>query len=504
MVVPSQSQGKAIGRYVLYDEIAAGGMATVHLGRLMGAAGFSRTVAIKRLHEGLVRDPDFASMFMDEARLAARIRHPNVVSVLDVVNEGAELFLVMDYVQGETLSRLVRAVRPGVMPPRITCTIMAGVLHGLHAAHEATTEHGEPLHIVHRDVSPQNVMVGTDGVGRVLDFGVAKAAHRAQTTRDGTVKGKISYMAPEQLLSENVDRRADLYACAVVVWEALSGERLFDGDNQGRIVRKILDEEVPPPSTKVAGLRVAIDAAVMKGLEKDPKKRWQTAREFAAALERAMPTAPATDIGEFVESLAGATLNARARRVKEIESRSEILPAVRPPSATIPAPRSIPPEKPSANPPTVPQAFAVVKDPTSGLVPKAPRLPTPIDPLVQSEPMSSPPMGPPTPPSQPRPRLQIPSPFTPMPVQTLTFGEAAKLDPVAAPRIADLLKARTPPQPFVAQPLPPLPGQDAPQADDEPVPNATKGRAGTVILLFLIVFLLGGGGLAIWKLLLKH
>jgi serine/threonine-protein kinase len=387
------------------------------------------------------------------------------------------------------------------MPPRVTTTIIAGVLHGLHAAHEATTEHGEPLHIVHRDVSPQNIMVGTDGVGRVLDFGVAKAAHRAQTTRDGTVKGKISYMAPEQLLTENVDRRADIYACAVVLWEALSGERLFDGDNQGRIVRKILDETVPPPSSKVAGLRPALDAAVMKGLEKDPATRWQTAREFAAALERAMPTAPLTDIGEFVESIAGRALSDRAKRVKEIESRSEVLPALRAASATLPAPRSVPPDKPSATPPTVPQAFAVVKDPTSGLIPKSPRVPTPLEPLVGSEPpFGSQPMGPPTPPSQPR--LQIPSPFAPMPVQTLTIAQAAKLDPVAAPRIEDLLKARTPPKPFVAQPLPPLPGQEPPKVESVPPPKT--GRGGRIILLLLIVALLGGGGVAIWNLLLKH
>lgn len=501
----AQSQGKAIGRYVLYDEIAAGGMATVHLGRLMGAAGFSRTVAIKRLHEGLVRDPDFASMFMDEARLAARIRHPNVVSVLDVVNDAGELFLVMDYVQGESLSRLVRAVRPGVMPPRITTTIVAGVLHGLHAAHEATTEHGEPLHIVHRDVSPQNIMVGTDGVGRVLDFGVAKAAHRAQTTKDGTVKGKISYMAPEQLLSEGVDRRADIYACAVVLWEALTGERLFDGDNQGRIVRKILDEAVAPPSSKVAGLRETLDAAVMRGLEKDPAKRWQTAREFAASLERAMPTAPLTDIGEFVESIAGASLTVRAKRVKEIESRSEILPAVRPPTPTIPAPRSAPPEKPSANPPTVPQAFAVVKDPTSGMVPRAPRVPTPLDHSVDELLSGRHEMGPPTPP-----RLRIPSPFAPMPVQTLAIAPTAQLDPVAAPRVEDLLKARTPPKPIVAEPLPPPPGQkhevesEAPREMAKAKAKAKSGGAGTVALLFSIVLLLGGGGFAIWKLLLRH
>jgi eukaryotic-like serine/threonine-protein kinase len=499
MAVPSQSQGKAIGRYVLYDEIAAGGMATVHLGRLMGAAGFSRTVAIKRLHEGLVRDPEFASMFMDEARLAARIRHPNVVSVLDVVHEAGELFLVMDYVQGESLSRLVRAVRPGVMPPRITTTIIAGVLHGLHAAHEATTEHGEPLHIVHRDVSPQNVMVGTDGVGRVLDFGVAKAAHRAQTTKDGTVKGKISYMAPEQLLSEHVDRRADVYACAVVLWEALTGERLFDGDNQGRIVRKILDETVPVPSSKVAGLRPTLDAAVMKGLEKDPRDRWQTAREFAAALERAMPTAPLTDIGEFVESIAGQSLTERARRLKEIESRSEILPAVRPPNPTIPAPRSVPPQSASANSPTVPQAFAVVKDPTSGLVPKSPRIPTPID-VPSDPPPNSAPMGPPTPPSQPR--LQIPSPFAPMPVQTLAIAPSAKLDPVAAPRVEDLLKARTPPKPFVAQPLPPLTVEKA-EAGESTTPAKRRGRAGSFFLFLGVLLALGAGGAVVWFL-LKH
>lgn len=353
--------GKTIGRYVLYDEIAAGGMATVHLGRLLGAAGFSRTVAIKRLHVQLSRDEDFTGMFMDEARLAARIRHPNVVSVLDVVKEHGELFLVMEYVQGESLSRLVRAVRPGVMPPRITTTIVAGVLHGLHAAHEATTEHGEPLAIVHRDVSPQNVMVGTDGVARVLDFGVAKAAHRAQTTREGTVKGKIGYMAPEQLLGEQVDRRADVYACAVVLWEALTGERLFDGDNHGRIVRKIIDEPVAPPSAKVAGLRSTLDEAVMRGLEKDPSKRWPTARDFATALERAMPTAPLTEISEIVESIAGATLVHRAKRVKEIESSAEVL-VIPQPLPTIPAPPSKPPSKPNElSRATVPAAFAVMK-----------------------------------------------------------------------------------------------------------------------------------------------
>jgi serine/threonine-protein kinase len=401
MSAPGESHGKAVGRYVLFDEIAAGGMATVHLGRLVGAAGFSRTVAIKRLHDGLARDRDFTGMFMDEARLAARIRHPNVVSVLDVVNDGGELFLVMEYVQGESLARLLRAVRPGALPPRMTTTIMAGVLQGLHAAHEATTEHGEPLRIVHRDVSPQNIMVGTDGVPRVLDFGVAKAAHRSQTTKDERVKGKISYMAPEQLLGEEVDRRADVYACAVVIWEALAGERLFDGDNQGRVVRKILDEDVPPPSAKVAGLGPLLDRVVMRGLEKDPAKRWQTAREFATSLERAFAMAPAAEIGELVESLAGASLVDRANRVKEIESSAEIVPAERA-APTIPAPSSLPAR--SLEKPTVPQAFAVLKDPLvppTELVPSSSTIPSPLipEPLVP-EPLENAP--PPTAPGQTR------------------------------------------------------------------------------------------------------
>ena len=319
------ASGRTIGRYVVFDKIASGGMATVHLGRMDGAASFQRTVAIKRLHPHLARDEDFVHMFLDEARIAARIRHPNVVGVLDVVHEGSELFLVMDYVQGETLSRLRRAVKPGRVPKQIAVTAMTGVLHGLHAAHDATDEDGRPLHIVHRDVSPQNVMIGVDGVARVLDFGVAKAASRLQTTQDGSLKGKIAYMAPEQLLENTVDRRSDVWAAAIVLWETLTGERLFDAETQAGSVRKILDMEIPAPSSKIPGLPKALDEAVMRGLERNPQKRWQTAREMAVALERAMPAATATEIGEWVDAIGGSALGERARRVREIESRSDIV-----------------------------------------------------------------------------------------------------------------------------------------------------------------------------------
>jgi serine/threonine protein kinase len=158
-------RGRVVGRYAIFDEIASGGMAAVYFGRLLGPAGFSRTVAIKRLHSEFAKDPDFVAMLLDEARVAARIRHPNVVSTLDVVFDGGELFLVMDYVEGESLSRIRRASHEKLIPISVVSAILTGILQGLHAAHEATSEGGQPLVLVHRDVSPQNILVGIEGGG---------------------------------------------------------------------------------------------------------------------------------------------------------------------------------------------------------------------------------------------------------------------------------------------------------------------------------------------------
>ncbi len=316
-----------IGRYAVHDEIASGGMATVHLGRLLGPVGFSRTVAIKRLHPQYAKDPDFSSMFIDEARLAARIRHPNVVATLDVVAMESELLLVMDYVQGESLSRLLRTARnrQELVPLRILTTTLAGILHGLHAAHEAKTERGERLEIVHRDVSPQNILVGSDGVARVLDFGVAKAAVRMQSTREGQIKGKLSYMAPEQLRGDsNVDRRVDVYAAGVVLWEGLVGKRLFEAENEGRLLTKILLEPVPSPQMFVPSIPNELSDIVMRALARNRDERFSTAREFAQALEQVMHPANASEIGAWVEHLAGGELANRADRVSDIESRSDI------------------------------------------------------------------------------------------------------------------------------------------------------------------------------------
>jgi serine/threonine protein kinase len=327
---------RVVGRYALYQAIAAGGMATVHLGRLLGPVGFSRTVAIKRLHAQFASDPEFVSMFLDEARLAARIRHPNVVPTLDVVATGGELFLVMEYVPGESIARLSRALRERqqTLPTRILSAVMAGVLHGLHAAHEAKDERGIPLGIVHRDMSPQNVLVGTDGVARVLDFGVAKAAGRMQTTREGQIKGKLSYMPPEQLRGAIVNRQSDIYAAGVMLWELVTGQRLFAGDNEGAIVAKVLEGRVEAPTkvllrgmnggqtiddSTLRGLE-SIDSTILRALASEPNDRFATAREMAVEIERKLPPATGSEVADWVEHIAKDVLCSRAAMVAEIES----------------------------------------------------------------------------------------------------------------------------------------------------------------------------------------
>jgi serine/threonine-protein kinase len=312
---------RTIGRYALHAEIAAGGMATIHIGRLLGPVGFARTVAIKRLHPPLAKDPEFVAMFLDEARLAARIRHPNVVSTLDVVATEGELFVVMEYVPGESLARLLRAVRTNkeIVPVPIAATILVGVLHGLHAAHEARDERGDALRIVHRDVSPHNILVGTDGDAHVIDFGIAKARGRMQVTRQGQIKGKLSYMPSEQLLGQALDHRADIFAASIVLWEALTGQRLFQGVDDGEVYAKVLLGKVDPPSIHAKGVTRALDAIVLKGLARDRNQRYATAREMALALEAAIPLAPPSQVGTWVDGLVGDSLAERTEQIADIE-----------------------------------------------------------------------------------------------------------------------------------------------------------------------------------------
>jgi serine/threonine-protein kinase len=352
-----------VGRYALYGKIAAGGMATVYFGRMLGAAGFTRTVAIKRLHPHLAEEPDFVSMMIDEARLVARVQHPNVAQTLDVVAEGGELLIVMEYVAGESLARLLRAEsqRQRLVPAPLASAVISGMLHGLHAAHMAKSDRGVPLGIVHRDISPHNVIVGVDGLARVIDFGVAKAAGRIQTTRAGVVKGKLPYMAPEQLAGQDTSRLADIYAAGVVLWEMLTGRRMFKADDDATLLSQVLAGPQDRPRRWVPGLPAALDAVVMRALARDPAARFATAREMADALVRAVPPALATDVGAWVEDAARQVLDERSARLSDIESQSS--QPVQPVAASLPP--ALPPPLPYSRPVPAPPLASGVSQPSS-------------------------------------------------------------------------------------------------------------------------------------------
>ncbi len=284
------------GRYETLRVIASGGMATVYLSRALGEGGFERLVAIKVMHPHIAADPDFQAMFLDEARLAARIRHPNVVGVLDVEKTPARggpnpepegMFIVMEYVDGPSLHQLRRGFRKHAttLPLGICLRIFVDVLTGLHAAHELEDAHGQRLHLVHRDVSPQNILVGKDGVSRITDFGVARANARITSTRGGALKGKIAYMSPEQITEDNIDQRADVYAAGCSLWEALTGVRLFRADSEAALIHLILQGNIQHPRELNAELPPAIDRVVMRALSTDRNGRQPDAALFADELE---------------------------------------------------------------------------------------------------------------------------------------------------------------------------------------------------------------------------
>jgi hypothetical protein len=312
---------RVVGRYTLHQEIATGGMATVYLGRMVGPARFSPVVAVKALHPHFAREPEFLRMFLDEARLAARVRHPNVVPVLDVHEQG-DLFLVLEYIHGESLARLLESARADrrPVPLPIASAIACDVLRGLHAAHEARDESGSPLGVVHRDVSPQNVLVGVDGVARVFDFGIARAAGRLTMTREGQIKGKLGYMAPEQLRGEAVTRQADVFSAGIVLWQMLTGERLFAGDAEANVIEQVLFRPIPPPGHHRDGLPEGLDAIVLRALARDVAQRFATAKEMALEIQCVVPPATPQEVGEWVEGAAFDTLDERARAIAAIEA----------------------------------------------------------------------------------------------------------------------------------------------------------------------------------------
>ncbi len=297
--------GYFLDRYELLCPLADGGMASVWVARLRGKHGFEKLLAIKTILPQFASDERFQEMFLDEARIASRIEHPNVAQIVDLGEQHDITYLVMEWVDGDSLSRLYRSLKKkGVgLPPNVLLRIVADVCGGLHAAHELKDDHGALLGVVHRDVSPQNILASTRGVAKLIDFGIAKARDRlGGETNAGLMKGKIHYMAPEQALGSAVDRRADVFAVGAILYHYLAGAPPFDGDNQLAILNRLSSKQPPMPLPKTVHPGVA--AIIKRCLAHSPDQRFATAAELQAALELAMVEARLTctqaQVAEFV------------------------------------------------------------------------------------------------------------------------------------------------------------------------------------------------------------
>lgn len=301
-----------LGRYTILFRFAAGGMAEVFVGRLRGAGGFEKPVAIKRMLPSLAEETRFVDMFLDEARIAAMITSPNVVPTLDVDtdDEGAP-YIVMELVVGASLSQLQRGMNRQQMevPIPVAVEVLAQAAQGLHDAHEARRPSGERLELVHRDVSPQNILVGVDGRARIMDFGIARALERVTQTSTGEVKGKLAYFSPEQASAAVLDGRSDVFALGIVAWELLVGKRLFQRDSPSQTLFAVLESEIPAPHTMRAAIPESVSRAVMRALEREVDKRWPSAAAFAQALRAAgVPMVSPPEVGAWVSTAGGETL----------------------------------------------------------------------------------------------------------------------------------------------------------------------------------------------------
>ncbi len=278
--------GIPFGRYVLLKKIAAGGMGQVFLAKT-DDQGFEKLVVLKRILPHLVEDEEFFTMFLDEARLAARLNHPNIAQIFDLGEDRGTHYIVMEYVAGDDVRRVGKAAHASghPLPLGVTLRIIADAAAGLDYAHKAKDAQGKPLGLVHRDISPQNILVGFDGGVKLIDFGVAKATGRAQATATGMLKGKFPYMSPEQAEGKDLDGRSDIFALGIVLWELLTDNRLFKGENDTAAQRLVIACRVPPPSSYNKDLPPELDAIVLKALAKNPADRYPDAASFRLAIE---------------------------------------------------------------------------------------------------------------------------------------------------------------------------------------------------------------------------
>lgn len=318
----------SIGKYRFLVELGSGGMGDVFLAVAQGPKGFNKLQVIKRLRPELVDDPEFLGMFLNEARIAARLNHPNVVQTNEVSEHENEYFIAMEFLEGQSLYAITkRAVSsspknapPQRMPLALHLHVLAEACEGLHYAHELADYDGTPLALVHRDCSPQNIFVTYDGEVKVLDFGIAKAADNATVTRTGVLKGKVPYMAPEQLDGRRIDRRTDLFAVGAMLWEAATGTRLWKGLNDIQIAHRLHHKDVPQPSSFEPNVDPQLEAIVMKALAHRPDDRYQTAAELQAVLDayvNKLGGVRRRDLGKYAGSLFTDTRKQLRRKIEE-------------------------------------------------------------------------------------------------------------------------------------------------------------------------------------------
>ncbi len=277
----------AFGKYQLFASLGRGGMADVFLSVARGQMGFNKLAVIKRLRQALAEEASFRNMFLDEARLAARLSHPNIVHTYEVGEQNGVYFIAMEYLEGQSLNKVLKEAlrRKEGIEPELSARIIADALGGLAYAHALADYDGRPLGIIHRDVSPHNIFVTYDGHTKVVDFGIAKAALSSTETEVGVLKGKVAYMSPEQAMGGRIDQRADLFAMGIVLWEMLARQRLMTGESAANTLHKLMNEAIPRVSAAMPGIDPELEAIVGKALEKDPQYRWQSALEMRDALE---------------------------------------------------------------------------------------------------------------------------------------------------------------------------------------------------------------------------
>ncbi len=284
----------AFGKYQLFASLGRGGMADVFLSVARGQMGFNKLAVIKRLRQALAEELAFRTMFLDEARLAARLSHPNIVHTYEVGEQGGVYFIAMEYLEGQSLNKILKETRTRDEPiePEVSVRIVADALCGLHYAHTLADYDGRPLGIIHRDVSPHNIIVTYDGHTKLVDFGIAKAALSSTETEVGVLKGKVAYMSPEQAMGGRIDQRADIFAMGIVLWELLARQRLMTGENAANTLHKLMNEPIPRVSDLRPDVDATLDLIVAKSLEKDPDYRFQSAAEMRDALEAWLRDAP--------------------------------------------------------------------------------------------------------------------------------------------------------------------------------------------------------------------